>query len=87
MRRKKCQKPKISTFSQIPCLVTGNKSVQENCIPSVWKTAEVTAIFKKGAKNDPGNYRPVSLTCIACKILESFIRDQIVNYMEVQKSV
>ena len=28
-----------------------------------------------------GNYRPVSLTCIVCKIMESIIRDDIVNHL------
>ena len=44
-------------------------------LPSDWKLAEVTAIFKKGAKTDRGNYRPVSLTSVCCKLLESLIRD------------
>ena len=57
-----------------------NKSLETGTLPEDWKTAEVTAIFKKGSKTDPGNYRPVSLTCIACKILESFIRDVIVAH-------
>ena len=30
----------------------------------------------------PGNYRPVSLTCVLCKILESIIRDGLVGYLE-----
>ena len=42
--------------------------------------AEVTAIFKKGSKQDPGNYRPVSLTCITCKVLEALVRDSLVAY-------
>jgi len=37
----------------------------------------VIPLFKKGSKLDPGNYRPVSLTCISCKIMESIIRDHI----------
>jgi len=40
----------------------------------------VTAIFKKGSKSEPGNYRPVSLTCIICKVLESVVRDAIVSH-------
>ena len=34
-----------------------------------------------GTRSDPGNYRPVSLTSVLCKILESFVRDAIVNHM------
>jgi len=30
----------------------------------------------------PGNYRPVSLTCVLCKVLESIIRDALVGYLE-----
>ena len=58
-----------------------NKSLEKGVVPKEWKYAEVTAIFKKGNKTDPGNYRPVSLTCICCKIMEQFIRDKIVEHM------
>ena len=37
--------------------------------------------FKNGTKSDPGNYRPVSLTCVACQLLESFVRDAVVEHM------
>ena len=75
----------LSTELCSPLCVIFNKSIQEGQIPSDWKSAEVTAIFKKGAKNLSSNYRPVSLTCISCKVLESFIRDQIQDYMEFNK--
>jgi hypothetical protein len=39
-----------------------------------WKMAQVIPIFKKEARNDKANYRPVSLTAIPCKIMESMIR-------------
>ena len=38
--------------------------------------------YHEGAKNSPGNYRPVSLTSVICKVLESFVTDAIQNYME-----
>ena len=38
-------------------------------------------IFKKGDRSQPGNYRPVSLTSIVCKVFKSIIRDGIVGYM------
>jgi len=31
-------------------------------VPEDWRTASVTPVFKKGKKEDPRNYRPVSLT-------------------------
>ena len=45
-------------------------------------TATITAIYKKGSWKMANNYRPVSLTCIACKVLESLIRDQIMDHMK-----
>lgn len=66
----------------VPLAIIFNKSLEEGNIPSDWKKADVTAIFKKGDKSNPGNYRPVSLTCILCKVLESFIKDQIQTFME-----
>jgi len=41
----------------------------------------VTPLFKKGSKLHPGNYRPVSLTCISCEIMESIIRDHIAGQL------
>ena len=60
-----------------PFTILFQSSLNEGVLPQDWKHAEVTAIFKKGSKTDPGNYRPVSLTSVVCKILESFIRDTI----------
>ena len=54
-------------------------------IPEEWKHANVTAIFKKGDRNKPNNYRPVSLTCIICKIMESLKRDQIMSHKKKHK--
>ena len=50
-------------------------------IPNVWKTAHVTAIHKKGCKSDAQNYRPVSLTCILCKVYEKIVRSHILAHV------
>jgi len=38
--------------------------------------------FKKGSKSSPANYRPISLTVNLCKVLESLIRDEMINHLE-----
>jgi hypothetical protein len=50
-------------------------------VPEDWRVANVTPIYKKGSKADPSNYRPVSLTSICCKLLESIIRDNMVDHL------
>ena len=65
-----------------PLTLIFNKSLEEGKLPSEWKKANVTAIFKKGDKSQANNYRPVSLTSIVCKVLESFIRDSIQEFFE-----
>ena len=57
-------------------------SVNQGKVPKDWKLANVTPLFKKGDKSDPGNYRPVSLTSITCKILEHIIYSSIVNHLD-----
>ena len=51
-------------------------------VPAVWKTAVITALFKKGSKKLASNYRPVSLTSIVCKLMEKLIRKRIVEHMD-----
>ena len=60
-------------------------SIQTGTLPDDWKLANITAIFKKGAKKDPSNYRPVSLTSVTCKLLETIIRDNIFGHMKRNK--
>jgi len=42
-------------------------------VPDDWRITSVTPIYKKGQKEDPGNYRPVRLTSVPCNIVEQFI--------------
>ena len=51
------------------------KSLDEGILPTIWKKANISAIFKKGEKKKPGNYRPISLTSVPCKLMEKLIRD------------
>ena len=59
-----------------------NFSLSTGSQPDIWKEAQVTAIHKKGSKQLPNNYRPVSLTCIMCKLLEHVIAHHIHNFLD-----
>ena len=64
-----------------PLAMIFNKSLEEGSLPDEWKDANVSPIFKKGEKSNPGNYRPISLTSIVCKVMESILRDRIMEHL------
>lgn len=51
-------------------------------VPSNWKTARVSPIYKKGDKSDPANYRPISLTSLVRKLLEHIVTSQLMRHSE-----
>lgn len=66
----------------LPLKLLFNKSLQEGIVPSLWKCANVTPIFKKGSKCEAGNYRPISLTSVVIKIFERIIKDKVVSFLD-----
>ena len=56
-------------------------------MPSIWLKAFITPIFKKGNKLDPCNYRPIALTCVMCKLMESVVKDQLLSYLLCHKLI
>jgi len=65
-----------------PLAIVFNKSLNEGYVPEDWRLANVTPIFKKGVKCKPENYRPISLTSLVCKTMESILRDKIVDHLQ-----
>ena len=65
----------------VPLAILYNRSMQTGCVPEDWRTANVTPIFQKGSKSSADNYRPISLTSIPCKVMESIMRDDIIEYL------
>ena len=59
-----------------------NKSAETWIIPADWKSANVTAIRKKGNRQETGNYRPISLTSVVCKTMERLIKGKIIAHLE-----
>ena len=58
-----------------------NLSLQEGIVPLEWKEANIIPLFKKGSRNKSVNYRPVSLTSVICKVLETIIRDHMMDFL------
>ena len=57
------------------------KSFKLGVVPSSWKEANVTPIFKKGDKTIAANYRQVSLLSVPLKIMERLIRDEMLHHL------
>ena len=64
-----------------------NLSLEEGIVPSEWKEANITPLFKKGSRNKPANYIVVSLTSLVCKLLETLIRDHMVEFIVKHKLI
>jgi hypothetical protein len=64
-----------------PLTLIFRKSLEGGVLPTDWKVANVVPIFKKGVKGDPSNYRPVSLTSVPGKMLESIIKENIMSHL------
>ena len=62
------------------------QSYDTGIVPTQWKQALVTAIYKKGPKSDPSNYRPISLTCLCCKIMEHVVLSHIAKHLNTNKT-
>ena len=58
------------------------ESQSTGIVPSDWRTALVSPVYKKGKKYNPENYRPISLTCFCCKLLEHLIAKHILSHAD-----
>jgi len=51
-------------------------------IPVQWKQAIITSVYKSGSSSEMNNYRPISLTCVASKLMERGIVVNILSYLK-----
>ena len=75
----------VKNIILLPLTKLINLCFKKNCFPAILKKATVTPIFKKGDKDNPGNYRPISLLPVISKILEKCMTVQIVDFFEANE--
>ena len=56
-------------------------SLKQGKVPDNWKKALVIPVFKKGARTCTTNYRPITLTCVSCKIFEHIVHSHIFKHL------
>jgi len=77
---------KLAVVLALPLSLIFEASLRQSTLPNDWRSAKVMPIFKRSGKNsDPAGYRPVSLTCVACKIMEKAIKSAIVEHCKNNK--
>jgi len=75
-----------ATFSK-PLSLIYKCSFATGLVPDLWRKSNVTPIFKKGSKLNASNYRPVSLTSIPCKMMESILQKRIMEHCVINELI
>ena len=71
----------LSVSLSLPLSILYTESFKQQKLPQYWKDAMITPLYKKDEKCLASNYRPISLTSIICKIIESIIKDDLMSYV------
>lgn len=77
----KILKNTLPISSKILCQIF-DQSLTSGMLPDDWLIGKIKPIHKTGDVHSPDNYRPISLTCICCKMLEHIISSHVYNHLE-----
>ena len=58
------------------------RTLETGVVPLDWRRADVVPVYKKGSKSKASNYSPISLTCIASKLLEHIMVSNIMSHFD-----
>ena len=56
-------------------------------LSTYWKSAKVAPIHEKGSRQEPGNYRPISLTSVVCKTMEGLVKGRLIIHLEMNNLI
>ena len=71
----------------IPLCFLFELSMKTGQIPTVWKKAIVIPVYKKGPSSLANNYRPISLTSICCKVMETVVKNSMFSFLLANKLI
>ena len=71
----------------VPLTKLFNKSLEIGAFPSDWKHCNVTPVHKSGPKDNPSNFRPISVVPVAAKMLEKIVAQQLSLYLESNQAL
>ena len=71
----------IANEIAVPLAKLFEMTMQTGVLPEIWKTALVTPVYKKGHSSLCSNFRPISLTCVICKVAERIVADELLLYL------
>ena len=70
-----------------PLSITYQRSLLMGEVSKEWRLANMTPIYKKGCREDPGNYRPVSLTSVPGKVMELIVLREIAWHVQDNQGI
>ena len=72
----------VAPFCHLFSQLLFNKIYSTSHFPTPWETAYITTLHKKGSKQDPANYRPISITSCFGKLFTSILNTRLMHFVQ-----